>query len=104
MSDLAVFAVIGVGTYVLRSSFIIVVGDRTLPGWAERLLANVGPAVFAALITSLLLTDGPSAFFTDTARVTAVVVAVPVAWKTRNFGWTFAAGMAVFWIVGAMTG
>jgi branched-subunit amino acid transport protein len=104
VSDFMVFAVIGVGTYLLRASFIVIVGDRTLSEWAERLLANVGPAVFAALITSLLLTDGPAAFLTDPAKVMAVLVAVPVAWKTRNFGWTFAAGMTVFWIVGAIRG
>jgi branched-subunit amino acid transport protein len=104
VSEFMVFAVIGIGTYLLRASFIMIVGDRMLSEWAERLLANVGPAVLAALITSLLLTDGAAAFLTDPAKVMAVLVAVPVAWKTRNFGWTFVAGMSVFWIVGAMRG
>jgi branched-subunit amino acid transport protein len=101
LSDFTVFALIGVGTYLTRASFILIVGDRQLPEWAERLLANVGPAVLAALTTSLLLTDGAAAFVTNPAKVLAVLAAVPVAWKTRSFGWTFVVGMAVFWLAGA---
>jgi branched-subunit amino acid transport protein len=102
MRDLVVFALAGAGVYGARASFIVIVGDRRLPAWAERALRNVGPAVLAALITSLLLTDGLNAFVTDPARVTAVVVSIPTALRTRNFVWTFAAGMAAFWIVGAV--
>ena len=98
MTAFVVFLLAGLGVYGARASFIVLVGERVLPDWAERLLRNVGPAVLAALITSLLLTDGIEAFITDPAEVVAVVVAVPVALKTRNFAWTFIAGMAVFWI------
>jgi branched-subunit amino acid transport protein len=101
--EFTVFAVIGAGTYLFRASFLLLIGDRVLPGWAERLLANVGPAVLAALTTSLLLTDGVVAFVTDPARVAAVLVAIPVALTTRSFGPTFVAGMSVFWLVGALT-
>jgi branched-subunit amino acid transport protein len=103
VTEFAVFALIGVGTYLFRASFLLLIGDRALPGWAERLLANIGPAVLAALITSLLLTDGVVAFVTDQARVAALLVAIPVAVKTRSFGPTFVAGMSVFWLVGAIT-
>lgn len=102
MRELVVFAVIGIGTYLFRGSFLLLIGDRVLPGWAERLLGNVGPAVLAALTTSLLLTEGVAAFVTDPARVAAVLVAIPVAVKTRSFGPTFVAGMSVFWLVGAL--
>jgi branched-subunit amino acid transport protein len=104
MREFAVFALAGLGVYLARASFIVVVGDRALPEWAERLLRNVGPAVLAALITSLLLTDGPAAFFTDAGQVAAVAVALIVAYRTRNFAWTFAAGMAVFWTVSGLMG
>lgn len=99
MTAFLVFLFAGIGVYLARASFIVLVGDRVLPDWAERLLRNVGPAVLAALTTSLLLTDGVVEFVTDPAEVIAVVVAIPVALRTRNFAWTFAAGMIVFWIV-----
>lgn len=102
MTAFLVFLLAGIGVYLARASFIVIVGERLLPDWAERMLRNVGPAVLAALITSLLLTDGIVAFVTDVAEVVAVLVAIPVALKTRNFAWTFAAGMVAFWIVRAL--
>lgn len=102
MTAFVVFLLAGTGVYLARASFIVLVGDRVLPEWAERLLRNVGPAVLAALITSLLLTDGVTAFVTDPAEVGAVAVAIPVALKTRNFAWTFLAGMFVFWTLRAL--
>lgn len=104
MTAFVVFALAGLGVYAARASFVVLVGDRVLPPWAERLLRNVGPAVLAALITSLLLTDGVAAFVTDPAQVVAVLVAIPVAIRTKSFAWTFLAGMAVFWTVSAVAG
>lgn len=102
MTAFWVFVLAGIGAYLLRASFIIGVGDRVLPLWAERLLRNVGPAVLAALITSLLLTDGVEEFVTNPGEIAAVAVAIPVALKTKSFAWTFVVGMAVFWAVGAL--
>ena len=102
MKAFLVFLFAGMGVYLARASFIVLVGERVLPDWAERMLRNVGPAVLAALITSLLLTDGVVEFATDPAEVSAVIVAVTVAFKTRNFAWTFLAGMLVFWVVQAL--
>lgn len=102
MREFGVFALAGVGVYLARASFILAVGSRPLPEWAERLLRNVGPAVLAALITSLLLTDGAVDFLTDPAEVTAVAVSLLVAYRTRSFAWTFAAGMTAFWLLNAI--
>ena len=100
MTALIVFVLAGIGTYAARSSFILVVGNRRLPLTVERFLANIGPAVLAALATSLLLTDGAATYLTNAAEVSATVAAIVVAWRTRNFIWTFAAGMVVLWLVG----
>ena len=104
MREFLVFVAAGAGVYLARASFIAAVGDRTLPEWAERLLRNVGPAVLAALVTSLLLTDAIGSFVTNPARLLAVAVSIPTAVKTRSFVWTFVVGMAMFWTVGAITG
>ena len=34
MNDAAIIVTIGVGTYLLRLSFIGIIGDRTMPDWA----------------------------------------------------------------------
>lgn len=102
MTAWIVFAVAGLGTYLARAVFILAVGDRKLPDSVERALGNVGPAVLAALITSLVLTDGVVDFLTNVPEVSAVVIAVFVAWRTRNFIWTFLAGMTVLWVLQAV--
>jgi branched-subunit amino acid transport protein len=102
VTALVVFALAGAGVYLARASFIVLVGERPLPAWAERLLRNVGPAVLAALITSLLLNDGITSFATDPAQVVAVLVAVGIAVRTKSFVWTFIAGMAVYWLIGLL--
>lgn len=97
MTALLVFAVAGIGTYAARSAFVLAVGDRTLPPIVERALGNVGPAVLAALTASLVFDDGVGPFVTNVPHLAAALVAVYVAWRTRNFLWTFGVGLAVLW-------
>jgi branched-subunit amino acid transport protein len=96
------FAAAGFGTYLMRALFILVVGARSLPEPVEQALRNVGPAVLAALTTSLLLDDGVAEFVTNVPEVVAVVAAVFVAVRTRNFLWTFLAGMLALWLLQAV--
>lgn len=102
MTAFVVFALAGVGTYLARSVFILAVGDRRLPDSIEAALRNVGPAVLAALTTSLLVTDGVTRFLTDIPEMGAVVVAVVVAWRVKGFLWVLAAGMVVLWLLEAL--
>lgn len=103
MTAYLVFAVAGIGTYLARSLFILLAGDRRLPQPVERGLRNIGPAVLAALAASLLTTDGVVDFVTNLAEVLATIVGVAVAWKTRRFVVSFVAAMAVLWLVQALS-
>lgn len=90
------------GTYFARSSLILLLADRSLPASVERALQNVGPAVLAALTINLAVgSEGLGGV--QFAEVAALVVASGVALWTRNLMWTFAAGMATLWLVGAVT-
>ena len=40
----------GMGTYLMRLSFIFFMGDRRMPAAVERALAYVGPAAFSAIM------------------------------------------------------
>lgn len=92
----------GLGTYVARSSLILLLADRSLPLGVERALAFVGPAVLAALTVNLAVgADGVGSM--ELAEVGALLTAAGVAAWRRNLLWTFVAGMAVLWILGAIT-
>ncbi len=99
---LLVLAAATLGTYFARSSLILLLADRELPTGIERALANVGPAVLAALTINLAVgSEGLGSIeFAEGAAV--VVAAVVAAWR-RNLIWTFVAGMATLWILSAVT-
>ena len=96
MTAWLVFAVAGLGTYLSRGVFILLVGDRVLSNKVERLVANIGPAVLAALTASLLTTDGLGAFFGSVPEVTAVVAGVIVGLWRRTFVAAFLAAIVVW--------
>jgi branched-subunit amino acid transport protein len=98
MTPWLVFVAAGLGTYLSRSLFILIVGDRQLSAPAERALRNIGPAVLAALTASLLTSDGLTSFLTNPAEMAAVVAGVVVGVWRRSFGWTFLAAI-VTWAV-----
>lgn len=91
-----------IGTYVARGGLILLLADRSLPASVERALQNVGPAVLAALTINLAVgSEGLGGV--EFAEVSALVVAASVAVWRRNLIWTFVAGMATLWILGAIT-
>jgi branched-subunit amino acid transport protein len=97
-------SVIGAGTYLIRLSFIGVVGARRMPAWFERALKYVGPAVLAALsIPAILLVEG-SVDVTPAGNpaVLASVAAGISAWRTRNIAVTFVVGMGTLWVLQAV--
>ena len=104
MTALATIVTIGIGTYLLRLSFVGILGARTMPGWAMVPLRFVAPAVLAALVApAVLLRDGS----VDLAPVTnlralAALVALLIAWKTKNVAAVIVAGMAVVWLLQAL--
>lgn len=85
------FALAGLGTYLSRSLFVILVGDRPLPPKAIRALRNIGPAVLAALTASLLTSGRLVEFATSPPEVVGVVAGVGVGVWRRSFGWSFVA-------------
>ena len=99
MTEFLAVVIVGVGTYVARSVFILALADKRIPDGVLVALQFVAPAVLAALVVALM-TDG------DTGRVAigvpelaAFAVGGAVAYRTRNHIFTLIAGMTVFWIV-----
>jgi len=100
-----VVALLALGTYALRLSFIQLYGTvEAFPPWVERALAYVPAAVMAALVfPALFALDGTVAGLVN-ARVLAGGLAAVVAWRTRSMLLTIVVGMGVLWLVTALSG
>lgn len=100
-----VMFIAGLLTYLIRLSFIWLFGRLQMPGWLMRLLSYVPVAVFSAIIfPTTLAPDGSLNLGLSNPRVPAALLAALVAWKTRNVIYVVIVGMAVLWILTALTG
>lgn len=90
-------------TYSSRLSFIALIPVDRLPFTVRRGLRYAPPAVLAAIIgPELLLADGGGLSLWPNARLLAALLAVIIAWRTRNTWLTIAVGMFGLWLLGAL--
>ncbi len=101
MYELAVFAAIGAGTYVFRSSLIVLFGRLEVPAVVLRASRYVAPAVLAAIVLPALVVPEDRVDLLS-VRMLAGVVAGVVAWRTRSIPWTVVAGFAAYVAVTAI--
>lgn len=95
-----VIVVLGILTYLLRLSFILLQGHWHLPPAFQKGLRFVPVSVLTAIfIPELLLQNGRFFLSLDNPRLIAGLAAILVAWRTKSPVWTIAAGMGVFWAV-----
>jgi branched-subunit amino acid transport protein len=94
--------VIGIGTWVLRISFLALLGRvDQVPPTVARILRFIPAAVLAALVLPAL-THATGEFDLTTDRFAAGLVAGLVAWRTRNVLATIAVGMGCLWLLQAV--
>jgi branched-subunit amino acid transport protein len=102
-SDIAILLmliVIGVITFGFRLSFIALMNQLRLPPLLQRALRFVPAAALTAIITPELLIQNGTIFLSPmNARLIAGVIAVIVAWRTKNTLLTIAAGMIALWVL-----
>lgn len=75
---------LGIGTFLLRFSFLGLIGDRPLPEWVLRHLRYTPVAVLPALIAPLVVWPAATGGETDPARLSAAVVTLVLGVFTRN--------------------
>lgn len=92
--------ILGLGTFVIRASFMLP-RDREAPSpYLARVLQLVPAAVLSALVTpALVFVDGEIAVPWTNERLVAGVIAAIVAWRTKSVMITLLAGMAVLWAI-----
>lgn len=93
--------VVGVGTYLSRSIFILTLARKTIPEAVLLALQFVAPAVLGALIVALLINDDGSVTI-GIPEIAALAVGASVTYKTRNHILTLVVGMTVYWVVRAL--
>ncbi|GAB4423496.1 MAG: hypothetical protein Kow002_13040 [Anaerolineales bacterium] len=89
-----VFLLGGLITFGMRFSFIYLFGRYEVPETMRRALRFVPPAVLSAIVfPELLIQAGQLNFAWTNFRLLAGVIAILVAWKTKNTLLTILAGM-----------
>ncbi|MDT8857235.1 AzlD domain-containing protein [Paracoccaceae bacterium Fryx2] len=75
---------LGAGTFLLRYSFLGLIGNRPIPVWALRLLRYTPVAVLPALVAPSVLWPAATGGDTDPARLAAALATVVVGLAFRN--------------------
>ncbi|MEE9453684.1 MAG: AzlD domain-containing protein [Paracoccaceae bacterium] len=107
MSDLSIWLTIiglGIGTYLIRYSFIGLMGDKDLPPWLTRHLRYVPVAVMPGLIAPLTVWPEATGGVPDPARLTAAAVALLIGAVFRSVLGAIFGGMATLYALQYMLG
>ena len=90
-----VILVLGVGTFLIRFSFLGMIGARSVAPWVARLLRYTPVAVLPGLVAPLVLWPAATGGEPDAARLAAAAATVLVGLVTRNVLWAIGAGAGV---------
>ena len=92
-----VIAGLGLGSYLLRFTFIGLVGDRRMPPWLMRHLRYTAVAVLPALVAPQVIWPAATGGEPDTARMAAALVTLGVGyWSKSVFAGLFAGAATLF--------
>lgn len=97
-------SILGMGliTYLIRLSLFLLPDRVVLPPWLLRALRYVPAAVLSAIIfPELFLPNGTMDISLGNERLLAGLVAIAIAWRTRNVFIIVAAGMIALWLLQA---
>lgn len=100
-----VLTILGMGliTFAIRVSLFLLPESAQLPEGLLRALRYVPAAVLSAIIApEMLLPGGTLDLSLGNERLLAGLVAIVVAWRTRNVLLTVAAGMVTLWLLLAL--
>lgn len=94
-----VVAVLGVATYLIRFSFLGILGNRPLPLWLVRALRYTAVAVLPALVAPAVLWPPATGGVPDPVRLATVAVTVLAGILSRNMIAAITAGGLTFYLV-----
>ena len=93
-----VIVLLAIGTYLIRFSFIGILGDRDLSPFTLKLLRFVPVSVMPGLVAPLVLWPEATGGQTDPARLTAALAALLVGALAKSVLGAIGVGMAVLYL------
>ncbi|MGP9788605.1 AzlD domain-containing protein [Roseinatronobacter sp. NSM] len=86
---------LGLGSYLLRLSFLGIIGNRDLPEWLLRHLRHTAVAIMPGMITPLILFPQAAGGTLDPVRMIAALATVAISFWTKSAVLTIFGGAAV---------
>lgn len=93
----AVIGLLAVGTFLIRFSFLGLIGDRPLPPFILRLLRYTPVAVIPGMVAPLVIWPSATDGAPDLPRLLAALATVIAGLWTRSFFAAIGAGAAVLY-------
>lgn len=94
-----IIAGLGLGTFLIRFSFLGLIGERALPPFVLRLLRYTPVAVIPGLAAPLVLWPAATNGETDPARLSAALVTLGLGLWTRNLIISVLGGAATLYLM-----
>ena len=91
-------AALGVGTFLIRFSFLGIIGNRRLPPFVLRCLRFTPVALIPGMVAPLVLWPEATGGTLDPARLTAALVTLAVGMVTRSTLAAIVCGAAVLYL------
>lgn len=88
---------LGIGTYLIRFSFLGLIGNRQLPKWFIQHLNYVGVAVMPGLIIPFLVWPDATGGTLDAPRLLAAIAAFWFGIWKRSALWSVISGISVLY-------
>lgn len=79
-----IITVLALGTFLIRFSFLGLIGNRSLPAWVLRLLRYTPMAVIPGLVAPAVLWPVATQGQTDPVRLAAALATIVVGFLFRN--------------------
>ena len=96
--------ILGIGTYLIRFSFLGLIGNRKMPDWVLRHLRYTPVAILPGLVAPRVMWPDATGGQPDPIRFAAAAVTLVVAWWWKNMLTGAAAGAitlgGLIWVTG----
>jgi branched-subunit amino acid transport protein len=98
-----IIVVMGIGTFLIRFSFLGLIGDRAMPTFVLRLLRYTPVAVLPGMVAPLVLWPAATDGVFDPVRMMAAIATVLIGIWTRNVLWAILGGAVTLYAAMGVT-
>ncbi len=99
-----IIGLLGLGTFLVRFSFLGLIGDRDLPPWLLRHLRYTAVAILPAMVMPLVLAPDAATNAPDPVKIAAATATLAAGYITRNVLWAMLAGVVTLYGLGFLIG